>query len=958
MSWRQFQFFESIPIRDPNFGTDTPLYSDPQLTSICPTPTHLIISSNNIIKIIDKNFNLIKTFAAYPKEFRISFVKFVSGTPFLSTIAERQGQPSLLKLWNLDKLVIENSEFNENSYHTLVHIKNGNNSYPITSFSFSSNFNILGVGFANGIVIIIRGDLLRDRGSSQTIAYKSSDPITGLELIRNNNYDPLVYVTTTSKVLITSSTTTYQQGNEITLENFKGADVGTIDVANDDILMVARQEGIVYYKIDGTNYTITLDMPKKKLFKFGKYLLIVTSNNSNSSSLVLNGYLEPTKIIIVDTEHKLISFSTTISSNVNEIFNLWNDIYLLSTDGILYKIHEKSLDQQIDIVIRRDLYPIAIEIAENNIDISKLLLIKRKYGDYLYEKGETTEAMDQYTQTIQLGKTSEIIKKYKDGKEVANLSRFLEQMLKESAATKEHVTLLLCAYCKLKDVEKLDAFIDQYDKESNDLIKIDFDLDVVVELCRDTNFLNQASKLSKNLGQSLLAVDILLKDLNDTHQALNYIKTLPVDETLRILIEYARVLLDSIPNATTALLIDVFTGKYKPISKESINIEAYSTKDDTPVIIQSYQAFVNYMSSAANTITGTVPNEMNSEDEIFSPTYQPPKPRIIFPSFFDKPNQFVIFLEACAESYDIFEGSEKDKNDILTTLFELYLTIGDDCNDLKIKKEWEEKAIKLVENEKNSIDPNSILLISDIFNLHEGQMFATNGPGFKIDLFRSYVASKNIDEIFNLLEKYGNDEPELYSLALMFYTSDEQILEKIGEKRFKLVLNKIKKDKILSPLEIIQSLGVNKVASVELIKDYIIEFIESEKKEIEINEKLIESYTKEINDKIKEIHNISKKPKLIKSTKCDSCSSDLDNEIIHFLCDHSYHKYCIADENNCPKCSPTREAIKNIKETQRIISEKNELFETVLKESDNKFKTLTDYIGKGVMEKMNYKEYE
>jgi outer membrane lipoprotein-sorting protein len=969
MSWRQFQFFESIPIRDPNFGTASPLYSDPQLTAICPTPSYLIISTNNTLKLIDRDLNLVKSFTAYPQGFTITYLRFIQGTVFIASIAERQGQPSVLKLWNLDRLTSDddNQKLDENSYHTLVNIKNGNNSYPVTGFTFSSNFNILGVGFANGVVVVIRGDLLRDRGSSQTIAYRSSEPITGIMMVKNNNYDPLIYVTTTSRVLLTPSTKSYQPGSETVLENFKGADMGAIDLEGDDTLIVARSEGIVYYKPDGTTYTVTLEMPKKKVFKSGKYLMIVTSNTSDSSSLLLNGYAEPTKIIIVDTEHKLISFSTTISSTANDIFELWEDVYLLSSDGVLYKIHEKELDQQIDIVVKRDLFPIAIQIAENHVDTSKLLTIRRKYGDYLYDKGETADAMEQYVQTLSLGKTSEIIKKYKDGKEVSNLAKFLEEMLKEGIARKEHVTLLLCAYCKLNDIERLNNFIEKYDEDSNSLVQIEFDLDVVVELCRDINYLDQAANLAKNLGHSSLAVDILVKDLNDTHQALNYIKTLPVNETLRILVEYARTLLDSIPNVTTALLIDIFTGKYKPISKEIGESEKYSTKDETPVLIQSYKAFVNYMSSAANSITGSGADDgfngnghshshTEEVDEGFRPTYQPPRPRIIFPSFFNKPNQFVIFLEACAQSYDVFEGFEKDKNDILTTLFELYLTIGNDSDNTEVKSRWEKKAIELAKSERNSIDPNAILLISDIFDLHEGQIFANDdGPGFQIDLFRAYVASKNIEGVIDILEKYGDDELELYPLALVFFSSSEEILEEVGEEKFRHVLNKIKKNRILSPLEIIQSLGVNKVATVDLIKDYLVEFIESEKKEIETNQKLISSYANEIESKIGEIHKISNEPVLIQPTKCDSCGDKLDNETTHFLCGHSYHEFCLADENNCPKCTPSREAIHNVRENQKAVTQRNDLFEAALNDSDNKFKTLTDFFGKGAMEKINFK---
>ncbi|KAH3672765.1 hypothetical protein WICMUC_004171 [Wickerhamomyces mucosus] len=971
MSWNQFQFFDITPIKDPNLGTNNPLYSDPSLTSICSTPNYLIIStSNSLIKIIDKQFNLVRSFQAYDKSWNITFMGYIEESDLFATIAERQGQPSILKLWQIDKVLTkELSKLNESSYHALVNIKNGNNSYPITCFTHSKNFNILGFGFANGTVVVVRGDILRDRGSSQTIAFKNQEPITNVHLIKGNNYDPLIYVTTTSKILLVPTTSTYHSGSELVLEPKRGADVNSVDIDSDN-LVVGTNEGIVFYNPNGTSYTIGLEMQKKNIVKFGKYILIVTSNTSTSSSLILNGYTEPTRLIIADIEHKLISFNYSIPSTVRDVINLWDDLYILSSDGVLYKVSEKDIDSQIDIVIKRDLYSVAIQIAENKLKGDDLLNIKRKFGGFLYSKNETTEAMDQYIQTLPLGKTSEIIKKYKNGGEVNNLSRFLEEMLNQKLASKEHITLLLCTYCKLKDVDKLNSFIEKYNSEDSE--DVEFDLDVVVELCKDTNFLEQGAKLAQNLGYSSLAVDILLRELNDSAASLKYIKTLPIHELLRILVEYARLLLDSSPNITTLLLIDVFTGKYIPQKIDLQEIDLTDDKENSPVLIQSYKAFANFMSNAASVATNaaeTVANAAvqvatnNSNDnstdsftpeEDFRPTYQPPRPRIIFPSFVSKPNEFVIFLEACAESYDIFEGNEKDKNDILITLFELYLTIGNNSDDNETKKIWENKAIELAKSDQNNLDLNSILLISNIFNFEEGEFLAREGPGFEIDLFRSKITSRDVDGVINILEKYGEKEPELFPLALMFYTSTEDIYERVGVDRLKAVLERIKKDRILSPLEIVQTLSVNKVAPINLIKDYIIELVGSENKEISINEKLIASYQQEIENKQVEIHKLETEPTTIQPGDCFHCSNKIDNDSIRFTCGHIYHKYCLADEDSCGECSPHRENISNIRDSQRAIGERNDIFNAALNEADSRFKLITEFFGKGAMEKVNY----
>ena len=71
-------------------------------------------------------------------------------------------------------------------------------------------------------------------------------------------------------------------------------------------------------------------------------------------------------------------------------------------------------------------------------------------------------------------------------------------------------------------------------------------------------------KLLYKLNQPNLIVDIQLNDLHKPKLALNYMKTLTIDDLLLILIDHSTNLLDSCPLETTELLINVFTGKYQP----------------------------------------------------------------------------------------------------------------------------------------------------------------------------------------------------------------------------------------------------------------------------------------------------------------------------------------------------------------------------------------------------------
>lgn len=79
--------------------------------------------------------------------------------------------------------------------------------------------------------------------------------------------------------------------------------------------------------------------------------------------------------------------------------------------------------------------------------------------------------------------------------------------------------------------------------------------------------------------------------------------------------------------------------------------------------------------------------------------YDVPAPRTAFSAFVDHPSHFVVFLEACIKSDEL---TEDDKNDLYTTLFEMYIHAADGKKDHE-KEEWEKKAKELVENKSVSI---------------------------------------------------------------------------------------------------------------------------------------------------------------------------------------------------------------------------------------------------------------
>lgn len=104
--------------------------------------------------------------------------------------------------------------------------------------------------------------------------------------------------------------------------------------------------------------------------------------------------------------------------------------------------------------------------------------------------------------------------------------------------------------------------------------------------------------------------------------------------------------------------------------------------------------------------------------------------------------------------------------------------------------------------------------------------------GLRFDIFRSYTSAKDTKGAIKALRKYGPEEPQLYPAALSYFTSSPEVLAEAGEDEVRAVLRKIDEDRLMAPLQVIQTLSTNSVATMGLVKAYLSETVERERREI------------------------------------------------------------------------------------------------------------------------------
>ncbi|KAF2747312.1 vacuolar protein sorting-associated protein 11 [Sporormia fimetaria CBS 119925] len=962
----QFKFFDVTQVQLPD--DESSVLAEPgNITSVVAGSESIFFgSADGTVRIMSQAFKAVRSFPTHDTG-AITHMKQIQGTALLVTIAEDLSNEPVLKVWALDKL--EKKTGKPRCLSTLS-IHNGRKQFPISAFAALEDLSQLAVGFANGAVTVVRGDLIHDRGARQRTVFESEEPITGIEFREGNT--TTLYIATTARIM-TLVISGRGQGQPAKALDEHGCGVGcmAVDKATRDVV-VARNDAIYYYGLHGRGPPYSYEGEKQIISIFKDYVAIVSPPKSNAlpggnplralGIGAADDVFNTSTFTLLNTELRFIAHQEQLSSQVKAIVSEWGDLFVLTTDGKIFRYHEKPFAQKLDILYQRNLYVLAINLAQKaGLDTSQQNVILRKFGDYLYQKQDYDTAMQQYLKAIDNTEPSQVIRKFLDTQRIHNLIEYLEELHDHHKATSDHTTLLLNCYAKLKDVDKLEEFI----KSPGDL---KFDLDTAISMCRQGGYFDQAAFLARKHGEHELVMDILIEDSKRYAEALAYIWRLEPEEAYHNFMKYATVLLRECPKDATQIFIDYYTGVFRP-KKDAIVIPEAPTSSGMGIGISAASNAVQnlaallplpYMNvnSVASATTGSEQKSTMSQAQIIetdvdepAPEYKIPRPRTAFSAFVDHPKEFIIFLEACIKSDNM---QEDDKVDLYTTLFEIYLQTGSTKKDGE-RKGWEDKARKLVEGKNIPIDTSNVLLLSHLSNFRDGTILVREQQGLHFDIFRSYTTAGDTQGAIRALRKYGPEEPALYPAALAYFTSSPDILSEAGDE-LNVVLKKIDEDGLMAPLQVIQTLSANNVATMGMIKSYLSATIDRERQEIAANRRTIETFRADTETKKAELNNLATKPVVFQATRCRICSAPLELPAVHFLCKHSFHQRCLSTEEDvenesveCPICAPQNQTVRAIRKAQLESSERHDMFLDALKRAKDGFAVISEWFGRGVM---------
>ncbi|KAJ2051434.1 Vacuolar protein sorting-associated protein 11 [Coemansia sp. S16] len=926
---RQFHFFKRESLEDLPEA-----FKQPELL-LCSNGGDLIFiaDSDGSIHIVNRSF-IVRSFVATSDVpgTRITQMLHIHETRTLLTIEENVSTASsrpIIKLWPVDKLLRQTDV----QPVTVKYQQPTSTPHPLTAVAATPSISQIALGFAGGHIVLIRGNIAKSKSTKQRTLHVAPEPVTNLHFISDDTgTSTTLFATTTAQTL--AFDTSGSKSDPSILEE-RGCGIGCSLVNDDNELIVARDEAIYVYTTEGRGPCFAFDAPKVLIRRFRHYLLLATAAPSSmaptmdhskdddddihldSTDSRVYSYNDATTFTILDTKNKLVAYTGVIAGGVRGVAIEWGSVFVLGGHGTLDHFSEKDLLEKLDILYRQNLYPLAVKMAQNgNYDLASVAGIYKKYGDWLYSKDDFDTAMSQYMQTIGYVEPSYIIRKYLDAQRLISLASYLQELHTAGMATSDHTTLLLNCYTKLRDEEKLNQFIHTQEDYQ-------FDVDTAIHVCRQAGFYDQALYLADKFAKTGMYLKLKVEDQDDIKAALEYMHKLGDSDASVYLAELGRRCLASLPRETTELLVEVcINGMNARVGSGDKNGSGDSLRASVAVAPMLSMRRIQHL-------------------------------------FADQPAWLAAFLEQViarrwqqpASTVGLSEDEENDMKSAWNTLLELYLCGVESpvsVSPQPTKKQApKERALDLLRNSNASFDWDRAYILCASNGFTEGIAALYEQRGDVAALLELFIEHDDVGHMRSLLDKYGEERPDLYIKALHYFARNPQLAD--NERLLSECLATIEKHNLMSPLRVLQALGGSDRSGVTLgmVRGYIMRQIEASTKRIHDNEKAIASYANEYMTHHDNMEALKTKPVVFQSTKCTSCMAPLDLPSVHFLCKHSYHQRCLGDiGDSCPKCQVENQMLEDQRRRQELAAKQHDAFFNKLQASDDGFEVVASWFSK------------
>ncbi|XP_074286489.1 vacuolar protein-sorting-associated protein 11 homolog [Silene latifolia] len=921
--WRKFEFFED------KYGGKSKVPDEITGQILCCSSGRGKIAvgcDDGVVCLLDRGLKFNYAYPAHSSS--VLFLQHLKQRSFLLTVGQDeqispQASAMCLKVFDLDKTQVEGSSTSTAVPDCIQTLRIFTNQFPeakITSFLVLEEappILVIAIGLDNGSIYCIKGDIGRERITRFTLRVENASAghaaVTGLGF-RNDGPALQLFAVTPSSISLFNLQ--YQPAKRETLDQI-GCLSKSVAMSDRLELIIGRPEAVYFYEDDGRGPCWAFEGEKKFLGWFRGYLLCVISDQRSGKNT----------FNIYDLKNRLIAHSVAVNE-VSYMVCEWGNIILIMADRSALCVGEKDMESKLDVLFKKNLYSVAINLVQSQqADAAATAQVLRKYGDHLYSKQEYDEAMAQYILTIGHLEPSYVIQKFLDAQRIHNLTNYLEKLHEKGIASKDHTTLLLNCYTKLKDVEKLNYFI-----KNEDGVDHKFDVETVIRVCRAAGYHEHAMYVAKKAGRHELYLKMLLEDLGRYDEALEYISSLEPSQAGVTVKEYGKILIEHKPRETIEILLKLCTEeeKGKPSRKTTITMLP-SPVDFITIFIHHPPSLLDFLEKYTDKV-----KDAHEQVEIHNTLLELYISHdLSFPSM-SQYNSNGVSVGLKPSGNGKMPSNDDDKGRIVRREKGLRL----------LKSAWPSDL------ENPLYDVDLAIILCEMNDFREGILFLYEKMKLYKEVIASYMVAHDHEGLIACCNRLGDSgkggDPTLWADVLKYFGE-------LGEdcsREVKEVLTYVERDDILPPIIVIQTLSQNPCLTLSVIKDYIARKLEQESKLIEADRRAVEKYQEDTSTMRKEIEDLRTNARIFQLSKCTACTFTLDLPAVHFMCMHSYHLHCLGDnEKECPECAPEYRSVIEMKRSLEQNSTDQDQFYQQVKNSKDGFSVIADYFGKGIISK-------
>ncbi|CAG0901913.1 unnamed protein product [Darwinula stevensoni] len=378
-----------------------------RITSVTSGDGHVVLGdSGGNIHILDRSLSLV-SFKAYNVE--VSHVFQALDAPILVTVGEdERGINPSLKVWHLNTLRAGSSA-PHCSRITRVLPAPGKPS-RVTALAVHSSLNHVAVGFEDGSVLLLYGNVTKEKGTKLKVVHTGKSPVTGLHFQKPSRADVLYLVTPTD--VWSLQITNKEKPLKVQLESEGGkAGLNCItDARHNHHLLIGRHNAVYCYTPESRGPCYVFEETNKTLMHWFQDYLIIVSSLNDATSNARDGERK-FMVTFYDLGNKLIAGSFPVKDVVG-VTDQSGAVVVVRKGGKITKFLEKELISRIQLLFQKNLYDIAAKVAVNGqCDEEGLADIFRQYGDHLHLKGDFSGAIQQYLHTIGYVEPAYVIRK-------------------------------------------------------------------------------------------------------------------------------------------------------------------------------------------------------------------------------------------------------------------------------------------------------------------------------------------------------------------------------------------------------------------------------------------------------------------------------------------------------------------------------------------------------------------